>query len=139
MSSELALQFSAYGGAFKDSIIKAVLADSLGRHQEAERFFGFAARLDLVNYNRNTGEGLHLTSIAAAWVTIVYGFGGLRTDGAGLALSPFLPSSWAGYSFCLKVQDSWVKVRVDGAGTRLSLMEGAPVRLNVHGQEVLVS
>ncbi len=119
--------------------VHSILAASLGRHQEAERFFGFAARLDLDNYNRNTGEGLHLTSIAAAWVTIVYGFGGLRTDGAGLALSPFLPSSWAGYSFCLKVQDSWVKVRVDGAGTRLSLMEGAPVRLNVHGQEVLVS
>lgn len=36
---------------------------------------------DLDNYNRNTREGIHTTSIAAAWMNIIYGFGGLRTDG----------------------------------------------------------
>ena len=41
--------------------------------------------MDLDNYNRNTEEGLHTTSIAAAWMNIVYGFGGMRSDDEILA------------------------------------------------------
>ena len=48
----------------------------LDKMEEAIRFFGFATRLDLDNYNRNTREGLHITSIALAWINIVYGFAG---------------------------------------------------------------
>ena len=51
-------------------------------------FFRFATRLDLDNYNRNTDQGLHPTSIAAAWMNIVYGFGGLRSDGPVLTFNP---------------------------------------------------
>ena len=50
--------------------------------------------MDLDDYNRNTCEGLHLTSICAAWLNIVYGFGGLRSDGNILVLKPVLPSNW---------------------------------------------
>ena len=44
--------------------------------------------MDLDNFNRNTREGLHMTSIAAAWMNIVYGFGGVRTDGEGIKIAP---------------------------------------------------
>ena len=74
--------------------IHSIFASALGRQEEAFRFFRFATRMDLDNYNRNTGEGLHTTSIAAAWINIVYGFGGLRSDGPRLSLSPTLPSEW---------------------------------------------
>ena len=119
--------------------IHAILAAGLGRHREAERFFGFAARLDLDNYNRNTHEGLHLTSIAAAWVTIVYGFGGLRTDGKLLRLAPFLPESWEEYSFSLRVGDSWISVQVNRQGPEVKLVLGAPVSIWLYEREVLVT
>ena len=60
--------------------------------EEAVRFFGYATRLDLDNYNRNTREGLHVTSIAMAWANIVYGFAGLRSDGDLLFFAPRMPS-----------------------------------------------
>ena len=60
------------------------MASQLKKDDEAYDFFGFATRLDLDNYNRNTNQGIHTTSIAAAWMNIVYGFGGLRTDGEKL-------------------------------------------------------
>ena len=66
---------------------------------EALAFFEFATRLDLDDYNRNAEEGLHLTSIAAAWMNIVYGFGGLRSDGACLSLAPQIPAIWKRYAF----------------------------------------
>ena len=64
-------------------------------------FSGFATRLDLDNYNRNTDQGLHLTSIAAAWMNIVYGFGGLRSDGPVLTFNPSIPRQWQAYRFRL--------------------------------------
>jgi maltose phosphorylase len=55
--------------------------------------------MDLDNYNRNTREGLHTTSIAAAWVNIVYGFGGMRSDGHILKFNPSIPKAWDRYNF----------------------------------------
>ncbi len=79
--------------------IHSILAAELGKRAEAFKFFEFATRMDLDNYNRNTGEGLHTTSIAAAWMNIVYGFGGLRSDGDVLSCAPFVPSGWTEYEF----------------------------------------
>ncbi len=118
--------------------IHAILASELKRHQEAFRFFGFAARLDLDNYNCNTAEGLHLANIAAAWVTIVFGFGGLRTDGEIPSLAPSIPAAWDGYHFCLTVGGSTLKVDVLGETVTLSLIQGSPVKLLAYGREITV-
>ncbi len=40
--------------------IHSILAAESGKMEEAVRFFGFATRLDLDNYNRNTREGVRL-------------------------------------------------------------------------------
>lgn len=79
--------------------VHSILASELKKHDLAYRLFGFATRMDLDNYNRNTGEGLHTTSIAAAWMNIVYGFGGMRSDGDKLCFSPSIPGGWERYSF----------------------------------------
>jgi maltose phosphorylase len=68
--------------------VHSILATQLQKHEEAYKFFGFATRMDLDNYNRNSTEGLHTTSIAAAWMNIVFGFGGMRSDGELLSFSP---------------------------------------------------
>lgn len=118
--------------------IHAIFASELKRHREAFQFFGFAARLDLDNYNCNTCEGLHLTSIAAAWVTIVFGFGGLRTDGETPILNPSIPAAWKGYSFCLKLNGGTLKVKVNREGVTSACLNGEPVTLMVYGKTILV-
>lgn len=74
--------------------IHSILAAELDKMDEAVRFFGYATRLDLDNYNRNTREGLHITSIVMAWANIVYGFAGLRSDDAQLRFAPRMPERW---------------------------------------------
>ena len=118
--------------------IHAILASELRRHSEAFRFFGFAARLDLDNYNCNTFEGLHLASIAAAWVTIVFGFGGLRTDGPIPSLAPSIPAAWEGYQFSFTILGSTLKVKVGREAVTLSLTAGEPVTLLMYGREATV-
>ncbi len=118
--------------------IHSIFASELGRHKEAFDFFGFATRMDLDNYNRNTREGLHTTSIAAAWMNIVYGFGGMRSDGRRLAFNPSIPESWISYSFNILYEGVAVNVRVCRGNVVFKTLNEAEVRLNVYGREITV-
>jgi len=100
--------------------IHSILACELGKSDEAFSFFAFATRMDLDNYNRNTAEGLHTTSIAAAWMNIVYGFGGLRSDSGGLILNPSLPRQWTGYEFRIFYRGAHIRVKVSDGEAALS-------------------
>lgn len=119
--------------------VHSILACEINRIDEALQFFGFATRLDLDDYNRNTCEGLHTTSIAAAWSNIVYGFGGIRTDGSVLKIDPKIPSSWKGYSFHLTYRNSLIFVKVTQKGYQIVLKRGRPVSVQVHNQVILLS
>ena len=92
--------------------VHSILAAQLGKEKEASDFFGFATRMDLDNYNRNSGEGIHTTSIAAAWMNIVYGFGGFRSDGKQYVLNPSIPEGWEKYSFHLLLDQRVVYIGV---------------------------
>ncbi len=118
--------------------IHSVFAAELGKEKEAVDFFGFATRMDLDDYNRNTHEGLHTTSIAAAWVNIVYGFGGLRTDGNNVTINPMIPNDWDSYSFKFKLNDTLLKVLVNKEKVAISNI-GHDVTLNIYGENVTIS
>jgi maltose phosphorylase len=120
--------------------VHSILASQIGRHKQAYDFFGFATRMDLDNYNRNTCEGLHTTSIAGAWMNIVYGFGGLRSDGDMLALAPVIPAGWSAYRFKLLIGGCVVGVEVTPEEVRLTcdgecvlMLYGKPLRLTKAG------
>ena len=118
--------------------VHSILAAELGRHQEAFQFFHFATRIDLDNYNRNTHEGIHTTSIAAAWMNIVYGFGGMRSDGEMLSFQPSIPAHWDHYSFQVTYRGAVIRVEVSQAGAMIKVISGEPVHLKVGGYEVLL-
>ena len=113
--------------------VHSILASELGKHDLAYHYFGFATRMDLDNYNRNTTEGLHTTSIAAAWMNIVYGFGGMRSDGDKLCFHPSIPHGWERYSFHVIYDGDVIRADVDRNAVRFrSLRRDIPVR--VYGQ-----
>jgi maltose phosphorylase len=114
--------------------VHSILASELGRHAEAFDFFRFAARIDLDNYNRNTNEGIHLTSIAAAWMNIVYGFGGLRSDGDMLLFNPTIPPQWEAYSFEITYRDSVLRMEVSHSQATLRVKQGSAVTVKIADQ-----
>lgn len=119
--------------------VHSILAAQLKKHEEAYRFFGFATRMDLDNYNRNTCEGLHTTSIAAAWMNIVYGFGGMRSDGELLNFSPSLPGDWRGYSFRLHYNHDVIEVSVNKENAVFSTMGDSNIPIRIYGQPVTIT
>jgi len=112
--------------------IHSILAAELDRMEEAVGFFGYATRLDLDNYNRNTREGLHITSIAMAWANIVYGFAGLRSDGEVLRFAPRLPDRWKRLTFSVMYRDRVIRIRMEKDQTAFSLAQGAPLTVLIY-------
>jgi maltose phosphorylase len=115
--------------------VHSILALELGRYDEAYGFFQYATRIDLDDYNRNTREGLHTTALAAAWMNIVYGYAGLRSDGASLTFYPVLPKQWKSLEFGLRIRDSIVRVRLTPEGTTIKTVAGPAQKLTVWGVE----
>lgn len=118
--------------------VHSILASELGMDEKAYEFFRFATRLDLDNYNRNTAEGLHTTSIAAAWMNIIYGFGGMRSDGTVLRFSPSIPAQWNRYSFRLIYGGDILCVTVTQEGTEFNTLSGKEIDIKVYGAKVRV-
>lgn len=113
--------------------IHSIFASELGKYEEAINFFGYASRLDLDDYNNNASEGIHLTSMAAAWMNIIYGFGGFRSDGKNFKLSPSIPKRWKSYQFKLTINNSLVTVMVDHKKVKIHVT-GAPLKLEIYGE-----
>ena len=78
------------------------------------------ARLDLDNYNNDTEDGLHITSMAGSYLSIVQGFGGLRIKNQTLHLNPHCPSQWQGYGFQILLNNEPVKIEVTKEGHRIT-------------------
>jgi len=111
--------------------IHSILAAEVGRGDLAAKYWGHAARLDLDDYNRNTSAGLHTTSMAATWMNVVYGFGGMRSDGRVLAFRPSIPKMWKAFSFRILHRGSVLEVRVDRNEARFRVVEGRPVPVQI--------
>lgn len=111
--------------------IHSILACELGKIDEALEFSQYASRLDLDDYNRNAHQGLHITSMAATWMNIVYGFGGMRTDGENIVFNPVLPGNWKSYSFKLTYDNSVLEVVVKKDTADFKVLSGNPVSVKI--------
>ena len=79
--------------------VHSVLASTLGKTEEAYTLYLRTARLDLDDYNKEVHEGLHITSMAGTWLSIVEGFAGMRVKNGKLTFTPRLPKHWKSLSF----------------------------------------
>lgn len=116
----------------------AVLAADLHKEEKAFEMYSRTARLDLDNYNNDTDDGLHVTSMTGSWLAIVQGFAGMRVKNNKLALAPFVPQQWDGYSFRLNFRGRLLSVTVDKKGTKLSLLTGKPLEIILNGKPIVV-
>lgn len=119
--------------------VHSILASQLKKHSEAYDFFGFATRMDLDNYNRNTNEGLHTTSIAAAWMNILYGFGGMRSDSEVLSFRPSIPKEWNGYSFRLCYENDVIVVEINKESASFYTLKGTKIQVEIYGELITLN
>jgi alpha,alpha-trehalose phosphorylase len=118
---------------------QAVVAAEVGHLELAYDYFGEATLIDLDNLEHNTRDGLHIASLAGAWIVAVAGFGGMRDHDGSLTFAPRLPERLNRLAFRLCFRGRRLKVEVESDQARYSLLEGAPLELSHHGQTISVS
>ncbi|MEV4630422.1 glycoside hydrolase family 65 protein [Micromonospora sp. NPDC049523] len=122
---------------------QAVLAAEVGHLELAHDYLGEAALMDLHDLNQNTRDGVHVASLAGAWIALVAGFGGMRDHGDTLSFAPRLPNRIDRLEFSLVWHGHRLRVDVRERETTYSLRDGdrsgGVVELFHHGEKVRVT
>jgi len=111
--------------------VHAILAAKLGDEARAYEFYLRTARLDLDDYNNDTEDGCHTTSMAGTWMSVVEGFGGMRVRDNQLQFHPFLPGKWASFSFKVGFRGSLLNVKVSKEGVQIINQSDKALSVNV--------
>ena len=119
--------------------VHSIQAAKLDQMDQAYAFYLRTARLDLDDYNKEVHEGLHITSMAGTWLSIVAGFGGMRIQNDKLSFAPKMPKAWDGFSFKLNFRNQIVKVAVSKDKYTFSLDGGDDLNILVDGKEITIS
>ncbi|MCZ0070723.1 glycoside hydrolase family 65 protein [Bacillus sonorensis] len=119
--------------------VHAVLAAELRMEKKALELFKRTARLDLDNYNHDTEEGLHITSMTGSWLALVQGFAGMRVLNGTLSFAPFLPKEWDSYTFAINFRGRLISINVTEEKTVIELLKGEPFELAVYDEPILLN
>ncbi|MBJ7694526.1 family 65 glycosyl hydrolase [Weissella confusa] len=127
--------FTVHESSLSPSVHSIIAAD-LKMADKSVEFYERTARLDLDNYNNDTSDGLHITSMTGAWLSIVQGFAGMRVRDDQLHFEPFLPDKWQGYSFRFLFRGRLLSVAVDQNGSHVELLSGEPLTIDLAGEKL---
>jgi alpha,alpha-trehalose phosphorylase len=118
---------------------QAVIAAELGHIELAYDYFAETALMDLDDVERNARDGVHIASLAGAWIAVVAGLGGMRDHDGALSFAPRLPQRLSRLAFRLTYRGSCIKVEADRQHARYRLLHGAPLQIAHHGQPLTIS
>ncbi|MBC7959611.1 MAG: glycoside hydrolase family 65 protein, partial [Vallitaleaceae bacterium] len=118
--------------------IHAIIASQLGYKEKAYELYVRTARLDLDNYNNDSDDGLHITSMAGTWMSVVHGFGGFKIENDTVCLSPFLPNAWEYYSFRLVFRGRILEIEVNES-VSIKLTQGDSMVLELYGEKHMLA
>jgi alpha,alpha-trehalose phosphorylase len=111
------------------------MAAEVGQLDLAHDYLAEAALMDLRDVEHNTSDGVHMASLAGAWLALVGGFGGMRAGNGPLAFSPRLPDGISRLMFRMRYRGRKLSVTIQGSRVRYQLMEGDPLQVTHHGEE----
>ncbi len=115
--------------------VHSILASRIGDIQKAYALYLRTSRLDLDDYNNEVHEGLHITSMAGTWMSVVEGFGGKRIKENDLVLNPMIPDQWKSYSFKINFRTNFLGIYITSKEVRISNKNENEASLLLYGKE----
>jgi maltose phosphorylase len=100
--------------------IHSILAARIGDEERAYALYLRTSRLDLDDYNHEVSEGLHITSMAGTWMSIVEGMAGVRVIDGNLSIRPMMPTKWNSYSFQIFFKEQPVHIHVSSKSLEMT-------------------
>jgi alpha,alpha-trehalose phosphorylase len=118
---------------------QAVVAAEVGHLDLAYDYLGEAALMDLGDLEHNTRDGVHIASLAGAWLAVVAGLGGLRDQGEVLSFAPVLAGPLTAMRFALTWRGRRLRVEVEHTDVTYRLLDGQPMNVVHNGEELTVT
>src|SRR3989441_8810549 len=117
---------------------QAVLAAEVGQLQLAYDYLGEAALVDLHDLHHNVQDGLHMASLAGGWAGLGAGVCGFGVGKGAVRLVPRLPDAIGRLAFHLLFRGSRLRVEVTATEATYRLLDGPPLKVHHHGEELLL-
>ncbi|MFL0267464.1 glycoside hydrolase family 65 protein [Candidatus Clostridium radicumherbarum] len=119
--------------------VYSIMASKLGYLDKAYEYFMDTARLDLDNTHGNTKDGIHTANMGGTWMSIVYGFAGLRIKEGHISLSPKLPNIWNEIKFSFLYKGCKIVIWILKDKTEISTKDNCHVNLKINGESYLLT
>jgi alpha,alpha-trehalose phosphorylase len=123
------------GDSSLSACVQSILAAEIGYEQKALEYFQYGLLMDLANVAGNVVDGAHIASAGGVWMSLTYGFGGMRDFDGTLSFDPRLPSAWHRLRFPLRFHARQIYVDITHELLTFELADGEPLTITVHGQE----
>jgi maltose phosphorylase len=119
--------------------VHAILACELGYKDKAYEMYLRTSRLDLDNYNNDTEDGCHITSMAGTWLSVVQGFGGVKVSNDQLILNPFIPTEWKSFAFKIGFRGVLLTIKVSENEITITNETEKAMSVIVHSNKYIVN
>jgi beta-phosphoglucomutase len=116
--------------------IQSVAAAELGYIERAYSYFQRTARMDLDDVGGNTEAGVHTASMAGTWMSLVYGFAGMRDRRHELSFDPRLPVRLTGMRIRLRFHGRLLEVSLTHRDATYALLEGDRLSITHRGRSI---
>ncbi len=114
--------------------VHVIHAARLRKEEKAYEMYLRTARLDLDDYNNDTEDGCHITSMAGTWMSFVKGFGGMRVYDDTLQFSPMIPKQWSAYAFKIRFRGALLQVKVTQEQAIVRNLSSRQLVIKMYGQ-----
>jgi len=127
------------GDSSLSACIQGIVGTELGYLDLAKKYLKQTALIDLKDLNGNVKDGVHTASMAGSWMSVVYGFAGMRDSGDKLSFSPRLPSGLEEISFKINYSGCLLHVKVLKENVDYKLLAGKVLSFNHYFENVVLS
>jgi maltose phosphorylase len=119
--------------------VHSILAAKIGYQEKSYEMYLRTSRLDLDDYNNDTEDGLHITSMGGTWMSFIMGFGGMRVKDGRLVFNPFLPETWKSYSFRIDFAGSHLEVKKEANNFTIINYSDIEVPVSIWGKDYQIT
>src|SRR5206468_3275538 len=106
------------------SCTQSIIAAEVGHVQLAHDYLGEAALMDINDLEHNVRDGVHMGSLAGAWLAAVHGLGGMRHHGESLGFRPRLPPRKRRLTFRVGFLGRLIKLSLNHERVTYTMMSG---------------
>ena len=118
--------------------VHSIIAAKLGDKTHSYEFYNRAARLDLDDYNNDTEDGCHITSMAGTWMSLVKGFGGMRVRDGKAYFAPFVPDNWTSFSFKVRFRGNLLNIKTTTHEVTIENLSGGDTSIFLYDEEQIL-